>query len=56
MGEGLAIDQKFDNRLRSALDPQSSRLAANRQALLTLLAALHLEPWMPPCLSLKALV
>ena len=43
MGEGLAVDQKFDNRLRSALDPQSSRLAANRQALLTLLAALRSE-------------
>ncbi|HUA93627.1 MAG TPA: acyl-CoA carboxylase subunit beta [Terracidiphilus sp.] len=36
-------DQKFDNRLRSAVDPQSPRLAANREALLTLLGALRVE-------------
>jgi 3-methylcrotonyl-CoA carboxylase beta subunit len=51
MGESLAVkqkvdqkaDQTFDNRLRSALDPQSPRLAANREALLTLLVSLRSE-------------
>jgi acetyl-CoA carboxylase carboxyltransferase component len=34
---------KFDNGLRSALDPQSARATANRNALLRLMASLHAE-------------
>ncbi|MGA7342191.1 MAG: acyl-CoA carboxylase subunit beta [Terracidiphilus sp.] len=37
------MDQQFDNRLRSALDPHSARAKANREALLKLMAALRAE-------------
>jgi acetyl-CoA carboxylase carboxyltransferase component len=38
-----AGELQFDNRLRSALDPQSTRVQANRDALLNLMARLHAE-------------
>jgi acetyl-CoA carboxylase carboxyltransferase component len=43
MGDDLPVDQKFDNRLQSALDPESARAKANRSALLDLLAAIRAE-------------
>jgi acetyl-CoA carboxylase carboxyltransferase component len=43
MGDDLPVDQKFDNRLPSALDPESARAKANRSALLDLLAAIRAE-------------
>ena len=39
----MAEDLKLDNELRSALDPQTARMKANRKALLQLMAALHAE-------------
>jgi acetyl-CoA carboxylase carboxyltransferase component len=39
----MADDLKFDNGLRSALDPQSARATANRQALIALLHAVAAE-------------
>jgi 3-methylcrotonyl-CoA carboxylase beta subunit len=39
----MADNLKFDNSLRSALDPQSPRAAANRQALIPVLSAVAAE-------------
>jgi acetyl-CoA carboxylase carboxyltransferase component len=43
MGDDLPVDQKFDNRLQSALDPESARAKANRAALLEFLATIRAE-------------
>jgi acetyl-CoA carboxylase carboxyltransferase component len=43
MGENPAATLKFDNRLRSALDPLSARAQANRNALLQWITALRAE-------------
>jgi acetyl-CoA carboxylase carboxyltransferase component len=43
MGGEMAEVFKLDNELRSALDPQSTRATANRDALLQLMAALHAD-------------
>jgi acetyl-CoA carboxylase carboxyltransferase component len=43
MPNDLKNDLKLDNRLRSALDPQSPRALSNREGLLTLLAAIRTE-------------
>jgi 3-methylcrotonyl-CoA carboxylase beta subunit len=39
----MAEDLKLDNKLRSALDPQSKRMTANRDALLLLMSSLRSE-------------
>ena len=39
----MAESFKLDNELRTALDPQSARASANRDAILLFMAALHAE-------------
>src|ERR1017187_4324627 len=39
----MAESLKLDNELRSALDPQTARTSANRDAMLLFMAALHAE-------------
>ncbi len=43
MANHPAADLKFDNRLRSTLDPQSPRVKTNREAALSLMATLQAE-------------